>query len=103
MCGSFAMAATLSYRSAAGRHERDRGAKPGLGPKRCYAAPRLNRLARASEELAERPRGVRHVLDHECQPPQARGAGGVTGDARALGRLDDLEDRLAGAEERLPR
>ena len=43
------------------------------------------------------------VLHPEREPPEPRRPVGIARHARALGRLHHLEDRLADAEERLPR
>src|SRR5215211_7624443 len=95
------MAATFSYGPAPGSHERDRGSEAGLGPQSCDLAAGLDRRARDPDQLAELAHGAVHVLDGERESPEARGAGPVARHARALGRLDHLQDRLAGAKERL--
>src|SRR5918997_804090 len=54
-------------------HERDRGAEARLACDGRYAPPRLDRLARLAERVAQGGPRLGEVLDQERNSPQARG------------------------------
>src|SRR4051794_37013566 len=92
---------TGSGRPRPGGHEGDRRPETGRRGHAGDPPPGLHGVARLAQAVAQDRCRLGEVVDEERDAPQPRGAVGVGGDLRALGRVDDLEDHVAHAKEGL--